>query len=111
MAEKKLKFEDFPEKHMIRIEGINYDHALLKAFGKGGLAIGAILQIIKRDDKTVEFERRYMPVVQMNDINNLLRMWPAATPGISSRQYIANWLIGLGIEVTGQYKKGRKSNG
>lgn len=102
MTEEKLDFKDFPEKHMIRIEGINYDYALLKAFGKGGLAIGAILQIIKRDDETVGFERRYMPVVQMNDISNLQRGWKAAAPGISSRQFIANWLIGLGIKVTGK---------
>lgn len=105
MTDEKLDFKDFPEKHMIRIEGINYDYALLKAFGKGGLAIGAILQIVKRDDETIVFERRYMPVVQMNDIYNLMRGLPAVPPGIFRGQYIAKWLRDLGIKVTGQYKR------
>ena len=58
MDNKKLNIEDFPEKQVIRIEGINYAYEFLRTWGQGGLPIGAILEIKARDDDTVTVERR-----------------------------------------------------
>ena len=55
---KKLKIEDFPEKNMMRIEGLDYDYEFFRLLGKHGLPIGAIIEVIKRDDNFITLERR-----------------------------------------------------
>ena len=74
MDNKKLNVEDFPEKQVIRIEGINYAYEFLRTWGQSGLPIGAILEIKARDDDTVTVERRYefeehppKPLVDISD--------------------------------------------
>ena len=51
-----IKVEDFPERQVLRIEGIEYSYDMLKAFGEGGLAVGSVFKIVERKDGIIELK-------------------------------------------------------
>ena len=53
----KLDIHDFPGRRILAINGINYAYELFESFGNGGLPIGAILQILAREDGVVIVRR------------------------------------------------------
>ena len=53
-----MKIEDFPEKKMVRIEGLDYDYLFFELLGKHGVPVGAIIEVVKRDDNLISLERR-----------------------------------------------------
>ena len=53
----KLDIHDFPDKRILAINGINYAYELFESFGNGGLPIGAILQILAREDGVIVVRR------------------------------------------------------
>jgi len=59
MKEGKLKIEDFPEKKIMRIEGLDFDYEYFRLLGTCGCPIGAIIEVIKRGDNVITLERRF----------------------------------------------------
>ncbi len=52
-----VRIQDYPTAGYVRIDGINYDYGLFKAWAKGGLPAGAKFRIINRDNDVVTIVR------------------------------------------------------